>query len=152
MTLGTGLGMGIIINGRLYSGVLCGAGEIGMLPYMDGIVEHYAGSFFFVRKYQQSAKAIYELAQRRQPQALEAFREFGTHLGNAIKTILFMYAPEAIILGGSISNAYPFFQDGMEATLASFTFPRQLEKLTIACSHEPNLPILGAAALCLTDR
>jgi glucokinase len=105
-----------------------------------------------MRNYQQSAKAIHELAQRQQLQALGAFHEFGIHLGNAMKTILFMYAPEAIILGGSISNAYPFFKDSMETTLATFTLPRQLEKLTIACSHGSNLPILGAAALCLAER
>lgn len=149
LSIGTGLGMGIIIDNRLYSGVMCGAGEIGMLPYKDGIIERYAGSFFFTGKYEQSAKAIHELAQRNQPQAIEAFDEFGIHLGEAIKTVLYMYAPEAIILGGSISKAYPFFKDSMKATVATFTFPKQIEQLQIECSTHPNLPILGAAALCL---
>ena len=149
LSIGTGLGMGIIIDNSLYSGVMCGAGEIGMLPYKDGILEHYTGSFFFTRKYQQSAKAIHELAQKNQPQAIGAFEEFGIHLGEAIKTILYMYAPEAIVLGGSISSAYPFFRDSMEATVATFTYPKQIEQLQIERSTHPNLPILGAAALCM---
>ena len=49
LTLGTGLGMGIIINRTLYSGVLAGAGEIGMLPYNNGIVEEFAASAFFFK-------------------------------------------------------------------------------------------------------
>ena len=47
LAIGTGIGMGIIINNNLYNGVLCGAGEVGMLPYKDGILEEYASSFFF---------------------------------------------------------------------------------------------------------
>ena len=47
LTLGTGLGMGMIINGGLYSGLISGAGEIGMVPYRDGIVEDYCESVFY---------------------------------------------------------------------------------------------------------
>ena len=62
LSLGTGLGMGILIDNKLYNGVLCGAGEIGMLPYKDGILEHYAGSFFFEETYRESARALYQKA------------------------------------------------------------------------------------------
>jgi glucokinase len=51
LSLGTGIGMGIIINKELYNGVLCGAGEIGMLGYKDSIIENYSGSFFFLKNY-----------------------------------------------------------------------------------------------------
>ena len=44
--MGTGLGMGVLIEDKLYNGVMCAAGEIGMLPYLNGIVEDYTGSFF----------------------------------------------------------------------------------------------------------
>lgn len=148
LSIGTGLGMGVIINDQLYSGVMCGAGEIGMLPYKDGIIEQYVGSFFFMNHYKKSAKEIHEMAQRNHPQALADFKDFGRHLGEAIKIVLFMYAPEAIILGGSISKAYPFFKDSMETTIATFAYPKQIENLSIDISTEPGLPILGAAALC----
>ncbi len=42
LIVGTGLGAGIIANGRLYSGASCGAGEFGMLPYLDRDFEAYA--------------------------------------------------------------------------------------------------------------
>ena len=49
LIVGTGLGAGIIANGRLYSGTNCGAGEFGMLPYLDRNFEAYASGQFFER-------------------------------------------------------------------------------------------------------
>ncbi len=149
LSIGTGLGMGVIINNRPYNGVLCGAGEIGMLPFKDGIVEDYAGSFFFKRKYQMSAKEIHDLALRKQPQAIEAMNEFGQHLGMAIQMILYMYAPEAIMLGGSISKAYKLFEGSMNETVSAFAYSKQIEKLVIKCSEIEDIAILGAASLCM---
>ncbi len=97
LTIGTGIGMGVVINNRLYNGVLCGAGEIGMVNYKDSIIENYASSFFFSNTYQRSAKELSEMAHKGIPMALESFIEFGIHVGEAIKNILYMYAPEAII-------------------------------------------------------
>ena len=149
LSVGTGIGMGIIINNQLYNGVLSGAGEIAMVPYKDGILEDYASSFFFSERYGKTAKEFYELALRGQPQAVEAYKEFGTHVGEAIKIILYLYAPEAIVLGGSISKAYPLFQESMELAIAHFSYPMQLQELKIKVTATFNLPILGAAALCL---
>ena len=129
LSIGTGLGMGVIINSQLYNGVLCGAGEIGMVTYKDSIIEHYASSLFFEKKYNQNAKEMSILASQGDSKALFAFSEFGKHLGNAINNILYMYAPDAIILGGSISKSYPLFKQSMEDTLKSFAYPKQIEHL-----------------------
>lgn len=149
LSLGTGLGMGILIEGKLYNGVLCGAGEVGMLPYNGGIMEHYAGSFFFENEYGQSAKDMFHRAQLGNADAISAFHQFGIHLGEAIKSILYLFAPEAIILGGSISRAFPFFREAVQESLASFAYQKQLENFKIEKSDLVDSPILGAAALCL---
>lgn len=149
LSLGTGMGMGIIINEKLYNGVLCGAGEIGMVPYLDGILEHYTGSFFFEREYNSSALSLYNEALEGKENALRVFKEYGTHLAEAIKIILYMYAPEAIILGGSISNSFQFFEESLKTGLASFAYQKQIENLKIQTSDLVDSPILGAAALCL---
>ncbi len=149
LSLGTGLGMGILIDNKLYNGVLCGAGEIGMLPYKNGIMEHYTGSFFFEKTYGESAKALFNRALEGDSLALEAFNEYGKHLGEAIKAILYLFAPEMIVLGGSISNAYPFFKDAVMHSLGSFAYQKQLEHFKIETSDLVDSPILGAAALCL---
>lgn len=149
LSLGTGLGMGILIDNKLYNGVLCGAGEVGMLPYKNGILEQYAGSFFFEEEYGESAKILYQKALDHDETALSAFKEYGVHLGEAIRAILYLFAPEAIILGGSISNAYPFFKASLQEALDSFAYQKQLENFKIETSDLVDSPILGAAALGL---
>lgn len=149
LSLGTGLGMGIIIDNKLYNGVLCGAGEVGMLPYKNGILEQYAGSFFFEEEYGESAKVLYQKALDNNETALSAFRHYGVHLGEALKAILYLFAPESIILGGSISNAYPFFKASLQEAIDSFAYQKQLENFKIETSDLVDSPILGAAALCL---
>ncbi len=149
LCIGTGLGMGIIINKQLYNGVLCGAGEIGMLGYKDSILEKYTSSFFFMNHYGKPANVMASLAKKGDAKALEAFAVFGEHLGEAIKNILYMYAPEAIIMGGSISKAFPYFKSSMEQHIQTFAYPKQIEDLKIKISNESNSAILGAAALCL---
>ena len=149
LSIGTGLGMGVIVNNQLYSGVLCGAGEIGMVTYKDSIIEHYASSLFFVKKYNQNAKVLSDLAFKGNSKALDAFVEFGEHLGNAINNILYMYAPEAIVIGGSISKSYSLFKQSMENTIKSFAYPKQIENLKIEVSSLSGIAILGAAALCV---
>ena len=149
LSIGTGLGMGVIINSQLYNGVLCGAGEIGMVTYKDSIIEHYASSLFFEKKYNQNAKEMSILASQGDSKALFAFSEFGKHLGNAINNILYMYAPEAIVLGGSISKSFSLFKQSMEDTLNCFAYPKQIEQLKIEVSSLRGISILGAAALCI---
>lgn len=151
LSLGTGVGMGIIINKALYNGVLCGAGEIGMLPYKDSIIENYAGSFFFSQHYNSTAKEVALNAGKGQKLALKAFNEYGKHLGETLKCILYLFAPEAIILGGSISKAFPYFKDAMFESLTSFAYQKQIENLVIEVSKTSGSAILGAASLCIQN-
>lgn len=151
LSIGTGLGMGIIIDGKIYNGVLSGAGEIGMVPYKGSILEHYSSSFFFTENYGLSAKEIHDLAKQDNDVALKAFSEFGKHLGQAVNTILYLLAPEAIILGGSISKAYSFFQECMHKTIDSFAYPEQIKDLKIELSELAESAILGAASLCFQN-
>ncbi|MBJ7882119.1 ROK family protein [Gelidibacter salicanalis] len=152
LSLGTGIGMGIIINNALYNGVLCGAGEIGMLPYKESIIEDYASSFFFSQHYNSTAKNMALNAEKSDSTALKAFNEYGNHLGEAIKSILYLLAPDAIILGGSISKAYPYFKDSMFESLKSFAYQKQIENLVIQVSSTKGSAILGAAALCIHNK
>lgn len=149
LSIGTGLGMGVIIDNTLYNGVFCGAGEIGMVTYKDSIVEHYASSLFFERTYNTTAKEMSKLAFQGDVKAIKAFNEFGVHLGIAIHIVLYMYAPEAIIMGGSISNSFSLFKEAMENTVKSFAYAKQIEHLKMEVSTLKGSPILGAAALCV---
>jgi len=148
LSIGTGLGMGIIINNKIYNGVLSGAGEIGMIAYKDGILEQYTSSFFFSNTCGLSAKEVHDRAKQGDDMALTTFSEFGTHLGEAINTISYLFAPEAIILGGSIRKAYSFFKESMHQKINLFAYPEQIKNLKIETSELAESAILGAASLC----
>ena len=147
ITLGTGLGGGIIIHGKLYSGVNSAAGEWCGVSYLDMTFEDYCSGKFFNRVYQSRPKALAKLAQEGDPIALQAFAEFGTHVGELLKVILFSLAPEAIVLGGSIRKTYPLFEKSMRTTLQTFPYTSVLAKLQLLVSDLDETAIHGAVAL-----
>jgi glucokinase len=149
LVMGSGFGGGLVLNGRLYSGPHCGAGEVGMLPYRDSIFEHYCSGMFFEREYQTTGDEVFRQAMAGNEQALEVFRVLGTHIGNAIKAVMYAYDPEMIVLGGSVSDAYEFFKDSMYETLKDFAYSNSLEALHIEVSELDQVAVLGAAALAL---
>jgi len=149
LAIGTGLGAGIVTNGKLYSGVSCGAGELGSLPYQDQILEYYCSGQFFAKVHGFEGSEIAALAEIGDTRALDAYKEFGQHLGHAIKTILYTLAPEAVILGGSVSQAFEYFKDSLWESVHQFPFKKVIENFKIERSTSGNTAILGAAALCL---
>lgn len=151
ISCGTGLGSGIIINNELYSGGNCGAGEIGLLHYLDHNIEYYASGNLFSACFNTTAEAAHQLAQQGDEAAIQSWKVFGAHLAEAIKSVVFAYDPEAIVLGGSLSKAYGLFEDAMKAALQEFPYPKSIEKLKIFQSKDPDISLLGAAALCARD-
>lgn len=147
VTLGTGVGSGIIINNELYNGSNTGAGEIGCMRYLDHVYEHYCGSEFFTTYHHTTGKEAAERARNNDPAALKMWEAYGNHLGELVQAILFAYDPDAIIFGGGIATAYPFFHKSMEKNLASFPYPKSLENLAIKISTNPDIALLGAIGL-----
>ncbi|MCK5146729.1 ROK family protein [bacterium] len=147
LTLGTGLGGGVIINDQLVSGPNCGVGEFGCLPYLDAIFESYCSGQFFKNIHGNDGRLFYEQALNNDSKALAVFDEFGAHLGNAILAVLYALDPQAIILGGSISKAFSFFKAAMWDKVQTFPYKNTLDRLVIDYSIQNNSAILGAAAL-----
>ncbi|WP_026955631.1 ROK family protein [Algoriphagus vanfongensis] len=147
ITLGTGVGGGIVINGHLYSGVNSAAGEWCSVSYLDHNFENYCSGKFFHNKYQTKPKALAKKAYDGDKEAIQAFDEFGHHLAELIKHILYSLAPEAIVLGGSIRKTYPLFRESLEKNLATFNYPTVLEKCQILLSELDETAIHGAVAL-----
>jgi glucokinase len=147
LTIGTGLGGGIIIRDRLFEGYNCGAGEFGCLPYEDNILEYYCSGSFFKNVYHLNGTAVYAAARIGDEGALRLYAELGTHVGNAIKAVLYTYDPELIVLGGSVSQAYDLFEETMWAAVKTLLFGKTAERIHIETSDLENSGILGAAAL-----
>lgn len=152
LAIGTGIGAGIIINDKLYAGANCGAGEFGMVNYLDKYFEYYASGQFFKNVYHTDGGEIFHEAEKGEKEALKIFEEFGRHLGNAIKMILYTYDPELIIFGGSIKDAYPFYKDTMWEEIEDYAYPKSLEKFQIKISNLKDSGVLGAAALCYNEK
>lgn len=150
LTLGTGLGGGVVIDGRLYSGRNCGAGEIGMIPHRDHIVEHYCAGAFFQREAGAAGDVVCERARQGDAAALGLFAAYGRELAHAVMTVLYAYDPELIVLGGSISRAYDLFADALwERLRQKYAYRHALDRLVIAVSETDDVAVLGAAALYL---
>ena len=147
MTLGTGLGVGIVDNGRLICGVNCGAGEIGYLGYNGGCLEEFCSKQFFA-KYNADSYELSLAAQAGDPEAIKLFKEFGRHLGYAVSIVMFAYDPSHVVFGGGIANALPLFKDSiMEYLRENFPLSKSVDKLTIDAQTSIDTPILGASLI-----
>ncbi len=149
LIVGTGLGAGIIVNGRLYGGAHCGAGEIGMLPYLDRNFESYASGQYFRNVHGASGEDLSAAAGEGDEEALRVFSEFGTHLGEAVKAVAYALDPEIVVLGGSVSRSFPYFRDSMWSRVRTLAYGAVVADLRIEVSETEHVAILGAAALFL---
>ncbi|MBS1532780.1 MAG: ROK family protein [Bacteroidetes bacterium] len=147
LTIGTGLGAGVIINKHLYAGKNCGAGEFGMVDYLEHNYEFYASGSFFQNVHGLNGEEVFKKAKNGDGDALKLYEELGTHLGNAIKMIMYTYDTGLIILGGSVQLAFGLFERTMWERIKTFEFPKSIGGLEVKTSALQNAGILGAAAL-----
>lgn len=151
ITIGTGLGVGIVINGRLYSGRNAGAGEFCSIPYREHDYEYYVSAKYFEEKYGIENNVLFNRAKRKDKIALAIYEYFGYDLGNTIKTILYALDPEVIVVGGKLAEAYEFYEESMLKTISTFNYQNTIESLKVFKSEDKNISIYGAAALCFEN-
>lgn len=147
LSLGTGMGVGIISGNKLLEDANRGSGEFGEIPYLDSNLEAYCSGQFFKKTLNKTGEEIFQLAKNKNEEALIAFQQFGVHLGKAIKIILLTLDPEAITIGGSVSYSNEFFHKAMMNEIKDFTFKKSLINLQIIYTTEKYSPILGASIL-----
>ena len=148
ITIATGFGVGIIINGKLYSGRNAGAGEFCSIPYRAHDYEYYCSTKYFEEKYGLKNEILLARAKKKDKIALAIYELFGMDLGNAIKTIMYALDPDAIVIGGIMAEAYDFYKEAMLKTVNSFIYKGTVKNIKIFKSTEANIPVYGAAALC----
>lgn len=148
LTLGTGLGGGIIQQGRLLADSNCGSGEFGMMPYRDNILEYYCSGSYFMNIWGVDGKTMYERALKGDAEALEAYRQLGEHIAAAVKIVMLAVDPEMIVFGGSVAAAHALFEESLWENLRDFAYPNSVKRLRIFFSEMENPAILGAASLC----
>ena len=147
ITLGTGVGMGIVDRGRLFVGANCGAGELGSLPYRGATLEAFCSKQFFAGSGWDSMTAS-QAARNGDPRATILFTELGKRLGDLLCTVMFAYDPSHIAFGGGVAYNYPLFRQSMEARLKrDFPYKSSLEKLTIDVCTGDDIPVIGASLI-----
>jgi predicted NBD/HSP70 family sugar kinase len=116
ITLGTGIGFGIIINNRLFRGSYGMAGEYELSPLLNELTwSDLIGYKFFINKTKKifnrilSPKELFYLAEKNNLDALSIWREYGKSIGLCLSHIIGILNPNHITIGGGISRANKYF-------------------------------------------
>lgn len=138
LTFGTGLGAGLILDGKLYEGTNGMAGEAGHIRLAeDGPVGYgKAGSFEgfcsgggIARLAESlgigaSAKALAEAAREGDVRAKEVYRISAQRLGQGLSVLIDLFNPERIVIGSVFSRSEDLFREEMEAVIAAEALPQ----------------------------
>jgi glucokinase len=151
LTLGTGLGCGLVFNGQLYEGSNCGAGEFGEIQYLKHNFEYYCSGKFFFKEKGIDAESAFNHAIAGDTIYCEYFKEYGYHVGQVVKSLLYAYDPEIIILGGSLTKAFNLYAGVMLSAIQDSGYLNSVKKLQIEVSELDNSAIYGAAGLFLNS-
>ncbi len=172
LTLGTGVGGGIVLNGKIWQGADGMAGEVGHMTIVPdgrkcgcgnrGCLEMYASSRGIVLSYQEklaepssSASApsttsaqIYQAARSNDPLAVRVMEEMGRYLGIGIANLINIFNPEMVVVGGGVKDAWPLFIDATRDEIRKRAFAYLAERTQIVPSVlGDEAGMLGAAAV-----
>jgi predicted NBD/HSP70 family sugar kinase len=171
LTLGTGVGGGLVLDGRLYRGATGTAGELGHVCVdpagplcgcgATGCLETFVGSRHMVRwaaaEYARrgrkipadlSPKSLNALARGGDAVAKAAWARMGAALGVGIAGFVNAFNPDAVLLTGGVAAAAPLFMPALrrELTNRAFATPRRAARLSVS-PHNEDLGVVGAALL-----
>lgn len=168
ITLGTGLGSGIVANGRMIYGHEGFAGELGHVLIerngrlcgcgRHGCLETYCSATGIVRTYRElkpnapesaDAREITRLALEGEPEAREAYRFTGEMLGYALANFVAVTQPEKIILFGGLVKAGDLLLNPVKSAFEANLLNIYRNKIQIEVSslHESDAALLGSASL-----
>ncbi len=167
LTLGTGIGGAMIIDGKMYRGEQNGAGEFGMttIDYSGpiclggnrGSIEAHIGRNYFLKQHNKEIKKlgknidfadISTLASKGNRTAKKLLNLYGFYLGVAITNYFNLMDVRTAILGGGISNAYKNFIGELNQTIKERSIKTIRNKFRVLRSSINNdAGVLGAAAL-----
>lgn len=173
LTLGTGVGGGIVIDGKLYRGATGSAGEIGHMTVEPGgrlcncgnrgCLEAYAGGSYMVREAKAAIKQgrtskITEItplrlqiaARQGDKLAQELWNEAGYYLGIAVAGVINLLNPELVVLAGGVSQAGKLLLVPVMAEIKKRAFETPARAAKVILSSSPtDLGLIGAALLAV---
>lgn len=164
LTLGTGIGGGLFLNGNIYRGSKGMAGEIGHIVLhpsgpvcgcgKKGCLEAYSSGIAIKKQFAQATalelepKEIYELAKKGDKAALKIFDKAAYHLGVGIASIVNITDVSLIVLAGGISQAFGIMQSQIRKGFKEHTFDIHFNTVEIKVSSlQDNAGICGGFAI-----
>lgn len=176
VTLGTGVGGGIITGGKALTGTAGAGGEIGHIHVDDketescgcgnkGCLEQYASATGIARlahrKLEESsrdsilrggkvtAKTVFDAVKQKDALAIEVAEEFGKYLGDGLSVIASVVNPETIVIGGGVSKAGEILMDYIKPFFMKNVFHANRKVKFVLATLGNDAGIYGAAKLVL---
>ena len=163
LTLGTGVGGAVILDGKLFVGHQGAAGELGLITLNpegppcnsgnQGSLEQYLSIGAIRRRTGKEPSELGILANEGNPKALEFWNHYGRDLGAGLASLIYVLTPEAIIIGGGVSASAKFFFPAAWAEIERRVLPSSrtgLQLLTATLGNQAGM--VGAAKLALQMR
>lgn len=176
VTLGTGIGGGVIIDGKLLTGYKGAGGEIGHVHIMDdepeacgcgghGCLEQYGSATGVVRLANRilaateedsvlrngdvSAKSVFDAVKAGDKVAIQIATQFGEILGKGLAIIASVLNPEIFVIGGGVSKAGEILFEYIKPAYQKYVFPGSAETEFALATLGNDAGIYGAAKLVL---
>ncbi len=160
LTLGTGVGGGVLLGGRLFCGKGGAAGELGLIgvdpegPPCNsgnrGSLEQFCSIAGLGRLSPLDPIELCRRADAGDGQAVQVWRSYGRWLGIGLSSLLYVLTPELVLIGGGLSAASHHFLPAVWQEITSRVLPPSREGLAIRrCALGNGAGRLGAARLAL---
>jgi len=161
VTLGTGVGGGLVLSGTVYRGAFGSAGELGHTVIVDGgercrcgsrgCLEAYVGTAAILRLTRAALRRsrgalrplaaqahgrltpalVSEAARRGDAAAKRVWQEVGRRLGIGLSSAVNLLNPDRIVIGGGIANAWAFFAPALRRALARQALPAAVQRVRV---------------------
>lgn len=160
LTLGTGVGGGVMLGGTLFTGHNGAAAEPGLITLNpegpdcnsgnQGSLEQFASISGLGRLSDENPAVLAEAASRGDAEALTIWREYGRLLGIGITSLVYVFTPQLVLVGGGLAGASAHFLPAVRQEVAQRVQAVSREGLCIeACALGNGAGRLGAARLAL---
>jgi glucokinase len=134
VTWSTGVGAGLILDGRLFSGAHGSAGEVGHMILdpngpldacgQHGCVEVYCGGRALSGRTGEPAEALFDQAAAGDGEAAAVVRSAATHMGYALINLTNLFDPQIIVMGGGVTRSWGQVAPVLQSVLRSSPFIR----------------------------
>ncbi len=169
VNIGSGVGAGVIVNGKLYHGANDLAGEVGHMTIdingeicdcgNKGCLQTFATGSAIVKKANQvshepiqSGEEVYELAKSGKQDYISILEETGRVIGIGLTNLIHIINPELIVLGGGVTKSEKFLLNPIKEEIQNRGLTKSATETKVVIStHGDDATLLGAISLVLID-